>query len=88
MKLGAVIIPTSTLLGPPDLADRISRGQVRHVITESVHVPKFREVPGEWTRFAVAPTIGGATAPARQPGRDPRAEDTARPPAPGIWLAY
>ena len=64
MKLGAVIIPTSTLLGPPDLADRITRGQVRHVLTESVHVPKFREVPGEWTRIAVAPTIGGATAPA------------------------
>ena len=61
MKLGAVIIPTSTLLGPPDLADRISRGQVRHVITESVQVPKFREVPGDWTGIAVAPTIAGAT---------------------------
>lgn len=35
MKLGAVIIPATTLLQPDDLADRISRGQVRHVITES-----------------------------------------------------
>jgi acetyl-CoA synthetase len=35
MKLGAVIIPASTLLGPDDLADRIARGDVRHVITES-----------------------------------------------------
>ncbi|HJY94524.1 MAG TPA: AMP-binding protein, partial [Streptosporangiaceae bacterium] len=34
MKLGAVIIPASTLLQPADLADRIARGQVRHVITE------------------------------------------------------
>ncbi|HEY4701021.1 MAG TPA: AMP-binding protein, partial [Streptosporangiaceae bacterium] len=42
MKLGAVIVPTSTLLGPVDLADRITRGQVRHVVTESAHVPKFR----------------------------------------------
>ena len=95
MKLGAVIIPTSTLLGPPDLADRIARGQVRHVITESVHVPKFREVPGNWTRIAVAPTIGGATAPAPAgpaspasgpPGAGPAGP--ARPPAPGTWLAY
>ena len=84
MKLGAVIIPTSTLLGPPDLADRISRGQVRHVITESVHVPKFREVPGDWTRIAVAPTIAGATAPApASPAGTP-----VHGRAPGTWLAY
>ena len=62
MKLGAVIVPTSTLLGPVDLADRITRGQVRHVVTESAHVPKFREVPGDWTRIAVEPTVGGAIA--------------------------
>jgi acetyl-CoA synthetase len=35
MKLGAVIIPASTLLQPADLADRISRGHVRHVIAEA-----------------------------------------------------
>ena len=89
MKLGAVIIPTSTLLGPPDLADRITRGQVRHVITESVHVPKFREVPGKWTRIAVAPTIGGATAPAPASGtHDAGPAGPTGPPAPGAWLAY
>ena len=87
MKLGVVIIPTSTLLGPPDLADRISRGQVRHVITESVHVPKFREVPGDWTRIAVAPTIAGATAPAPASPAGTPAETPVRP-APGTWLAY
>ena len=84
MKLGAVIIPTSTLLGPPDLADRISRGQVRHVITESVHVPKFREVPGDWTRIAVAPTIAGATAPApATPAGIPAVAPAGPAPAPG-----
>ena len=31
MKLGVVIIPATTLLGPADLADRIARGDVRHV---------------------------------------------------------
>ena len=84
MKLGAVIIPTSTLLGPPDLADRISRGQVRHVITESVHVPKFREVPGDWTRIAVAPTTGGGTA--RPAARPPRRRRPGRPREGRGWL--
>ncbi len=34
IKLGVVIIPASTLLSPDDLADRIERGNVRHVVTE------------------------------------------------------
>src|SRR5690349_614156 len=53
MKLGAVIIPASTLLQPADLGDRVSRGQVRHVITDAVGVPKFSAVPGDWTRIVV-----------------------------------
>jgi acetyl-CoA synthetase len=54
MKLGAVIIPASTLLLPADLADRIPRGQVRHVITDTSQLAKFAGVPGEWTRIAVS----------------------------------
>ena len=53
MKLGAVIIPASTLLGPEDLADRIARGDVRHVITESALTVKFEGLAGSWTRIAV-----------------------------------
>jgi acetyl-CoA synthetase len=53
MKLGAVIIPASTLLQPADLVDRVSRGQVRHVITDAAGVPKFVSVPGDWTRIVV-----------------------------------
>src|SRR5436190_4545524 len=53
MKLGAVIIPASTLLQPADLVDRVSRGQVRHVITDAAGVPKFGSVPGDWTRVVV-----------------------------------
>src|SRR6266699_3520518 len=54
MKLGAVIIPASTLLQPADLVDRVSRGQVRHVITDAAGVPKVSAVPGDWTRIVVA----------------------------------
>jgi acetyl-CoA synthetase len=55
MKLGAVIIPASTLLSSVDLADRVARGDVRHVITEAGLAEKFAPVPGDWTRVAVGP---------------------------------
>ena len=58
MKLGAVIIPASTLLQPADLVDRIARGEVRHVITDTSQLGKFGEVPGEWTRIAVGDGLG------------------------------
>ncbi len=82
MKLGAVVIPASTLLQPADLADRISRGHVRHVIAEAAQTSKFAEVSGEWTRVVVGP--GGATA-ARPfttripPPRRPSSLPTGRP---------
>src|SRR5215472_9709720 len=55
IKLGMVIIPASTLLGPEDLADRIDRGDVKHVVTETAYVAKFGGLPGGWTRVLVEP---------------------------------
>jgi acetyl-CoA synthetase len=60
MKLGAVIIPASTLLQPADLADRISRGHVRHVIAEAAHTPRFAGIAGDWTRVAVGSALEDA----------------------------
>jgi acetyl-CoA synthetase len=59
MKVGAVLIPASTLLQPADLTDRIARGQVRHVITDTSQLEKFGEVPGEWTRIVVGGAADG-----------------------------
>jgi acetyl-CoA synthetase len=59
MKLGAVIIPASTLLRPDDLTDRVARGQVRHVITDDAQVLKFAGVPGDWTRIVVGEGAAG-----------------------------
>ena len=59
MKLGAVIIPASTLLQTADLEDRISRGHVRHVIAEAALAQRFAGISGEWTRVAVG---GGGAA--------------------------
>jgi acetyl-CoA synthetase len=53
IKLGVVIIPATTLLGPDGLADRIARGGVRHVVTEAGHTGKFAGLTGGWTAIAV-----------------------------------
>lgn len=58
MKLGAVIMPTTTAVGPADLVDRISRGGARHVICNAADVPKFDAVPGEYTRISVGEAAG------------------------------
>jgi acetyl-CoA synthetase len=61
MKLGAVIIPASTLLQPLDLADRVSRGDVRHVVAEVGQIAKFADVAGDWTRVVVPPSLSGSS---------------------------
>ncbi|MFE0626217.1 AMP-binding protein [Streptomyces sp. NPDC058864] len=58
MKLRAVVIPATPLLGPVDLTDRVERGRARHVIVRAADTAKFEQVPGEYTRIAV----GGAPA--------------------------
>ncbi len=59
MKLGAVIIPASTLLQPADLDDRVARGQVRHVVTDPAQVEKFAGVAGSWTRVVAGGPADG-----------------------------
>ena len=68
MKLRAVVIPATPLLGPADLRDRVDRGRVRHVIVRAEDTAKFDEVPGDYTRIAVG---GGSTGPAGSPTRTP-----------------
>jgi acetyl-CoA synthetase len=59
MKLGAVIIPASTLLQPADLADRIARGQVGHVVADAASAAKFAGLAGDWTRIVVDGAAAG-----------------------------
>jgi acetyl-CoA synthetase len=59
MKLGAVLIPATTLLGPEDLVDRVERGGVRHVVTTAADAAKFDAVPGDYTRIAVGGRADG-----------------------------
>ncbi|WP_392961376.1 AMP-binding protein [Streptomyces sp. LN245] len=59
MKLRAVVIPATPLLGPADLADRVGRGRVRHVVARAEDTAKFDAVPGDYTRIAVGGTRPG-----------------------------
>ncbi|RZU75675.1 acetyl-CoA synthetase [Micromonospora kangleipakensis] len=59
IKLRAVIIPATPLLGPADLADRLERGAARHVVVGAEHTGKFAEVPGDYTRIAVGAPVDG-----------------------------
>ncbi len=59
MKLGAVLIPATTLLGPDDLVDRVERGGARHVVTTAADAGKFDAVPGGYTRIAVGGRVDG-----------------------------
>ncbi|HTZ01362.1 MAG TPA: AMP-binding protein [Xanthobacteraceae bacterium] len=59
MKLGAVIVPATTLLTRNDLADRFARGRVRHVIAGADAAAKFAELPGDYTRIVVGKDVAG-----------------------------
>src|SRR5215470_16852808 len=59
IKLGAVVIPATSLLTRDDLHDRLTRGAVRHVVAASASTAKFEGLEGDYTRIAVgAPRAG------------------------------
>ena len=53
MKLGAVIVPATTLLTRDDLKDRFDRGRVRHVVVGAANAAVFDDLPGDYTRILV-----------------------------------
>ncbi|MDB5756409.1 MAG: AMP-dependent synthetase [Massilia sp.] len=59
IKLGAVLVPTSMLAMPVDLADRLQRGAIRHVIAQASETAKFATLDGEFTRIAVGAATEG-----------------------------
>jgi acetyl-CoA synthetase len=58
-KLGAVIMPTTSALGPVDLEDRIARGEARFVIANTVDTAKFAHVTGDFGRIVVGEPVAG-----------------------------
>ncbi|PSJ28915.1 AMP-dependent synthetase [Streptosporangium nondiastaticum] len=68
MKLRAVVIPATPLLGTADLADRVERGRAAHVVVRAGDTGKFDGVPGAYTRIAVGERTEPASGPDRTPG--------------------
>ncbi|TCC26080.1 AMP-binding protein [Kribbella sindirgiensis] len=62
IRAGAVMIPATTLLTDADLADRISRGNVRAVVTSSADTARYAGIADNCIRVAVGePTEGWLT---------------------------
>ncbi|MGH7067273.1 MAG: AMP-binding protein [Acetobacteraceae bacterium] len=59
MKLGAVVIPATTLLTSPDIADRFARGEVRHVVAAAAESGKFAGLGSRASRIAVGERVPG-----------------------------
>ena len=53
IKLGAVIVPTTTLVSHDDLADRFERGAIKHVVATHTSVDKFDGFDNAFTRIVV-----------------------------------
>ena len=62
IKLGAVMVPTSMLAMPADLADRMQRGNIRHIIAQGSEAAKFAGLDGGGARIAVGAAIDGGHA--------------------------
>lgn len=59
MKLGAVIIPATTLLTEEDLADRIARGRVRHIVCAAEQASKLGAAAEKCMRISVGDAVRG-----------------------------
>lgn len=59
MKLGAVVIPATTLLSPTDIADRLTRGDVRVVVAEASLAERFAGLLGGRIGILVGGTAEG-----------------------------
>ncbi|MFC4054321.1 AMP-binding protein [Actinomadura syzygii] len=57
MKLGAVLIPCTPLLGPADLRDRLKRGNAKHVVVAAADAAKFDGVEGDYTKIAAGDPV-------------------------------
>ncbi len=60
VKLGAVLMPTTTAAGTADLTDRVERGGARFVITTPDQTGKFDDVPGDYGRICTKAADGWA----------------------------
>ncbi len=59
IRLGAVIVPATTLLEREELRDRLDRGRVRAIVARAGLAPRFQELSGAPVRLCVGGTPSG-----------------------------
>ncbi|MFC5908055.1 AMP-binding protein [Streptacidiphilus monticola] len=59
IKLGVVVVPTYTSVSGRDLADRLERGRVAHVLTSHRLTGRFADAPAGLTRICTGPPVPG-----------------------------
>ncbi len=81
IRLGAVIMPTTTAVGRGELVDRLDRGGARAVICNPADAYKFDNVPGDYARIVTGrdEPAPGWIAYAGADGIDPREAHAAVP---------
>jgi len=77
IKLGAVVVPATTQLTRQDIEDRISRGGVRHVVTDASGAERFAGLSALRTKLVVGGPVEGWF-----PFDDARAAAAGAPPDP------
>jgi acetyl-CoA synthetase len=88
IKLGAVVIPATTLLQPTDLQDRLARGGVRAVVTERHLAGHFDGLTGAPLRIAVGGAVPGWSAYENSIESDTAFKADAPTPADDLMLLY
>ena len=53
------MVPTTMLVSGNDLADRLQRGAIRHVVAQSSEAAKFDGLDGDYGRIAIGERVGG-----------------------------
>lgn len=61
IRLGAPVIPSTVMLGPADLADRVERGRADWVVTTGSEAAKFDAVPGDFSLVQIGGRPDGGT---------------------------
>ena len=59
MKLGAVVVPATTLLTADDLSERVARARVRFVVAAAADAGKFESLHAAVPRIAVGAPVAG-----------------------------
>jgi acetyl-CoA synthetase len=78
MKLGAIVVPTTTLMTAEGIAFRVRHAGIRHVVTASEFTSRYAAIEGMTSRVAVGAPVAGWTR-----WDDVYAASAEAPPAPG-----